>query len=283
MIKEADFAYRQSFAFCPYSPEATFRYINLLVSLNRADDALLIARTCKKLDENNDNIKNLVDQLENIVKQMKQSAGAPAASAPAPAPPAISIAALESQYKADPANVTNAVNLFSAYWELKKTQQAIAIIDQLAAQPNVGIQTLLSADHCYELAGQPAKRQATLARAALIVEQHLANPQADASTLMNAAQVYALKQEGAKLEAVLLRLVKVTPNNPEAWYDLATVQATLGKHPGAMLALSRALALSSQRRKQDPNARDLHSFAAQDSHFVNLRPNPEFQKLLQTK
>ena len=29
MIKEADFAFRQAFAFCPYSPEAVFRYVNL--------------------------------------------------------------------------------------------------------------------------------------------------------------------------------------------------------------------------------------------------------------
>ena len=33
MIKEADFAFRQAFAFCPYSPEAVFRYCNLLFSL----------------------------------------------------------------------------------------------------------------------------------------------------------------------------------------------------------------------------------------------------------
>ncbi len=283
MIKEADFAYRQSFAFCPYSPEATFRYINLLISLNRADDALLIARTCWKLDPANDNIKNLVDQLENIVKQMKSQAGATTTSVPAPAAPAGTFAALESQYRADPANVTNAVNLFSAYLEAKNTQQASAIIDQLVTNPNASIQTLLSADHCYDLASQPAKRQAMLARAALIVEQHLANPQADAGTLMNAAQVYALKQDGGKLEAVLARLVKVTPNNPEAWYDLATVQAALGKNPAALLALNRALTLSTQRLKQDPKARNLQSLAAQDSHFVNLRPNPDFQKLLQTK
>src|SRR5437899_5305432 len=52
MLKEADFAFRQAFAFCPYSPEAVFRYVNLLISpeMQRFDDALLIAKTCQKLD-----------------------------------------------------------------------------------------------------------------------------------------------------------------------------------------------------------------------------------------
>src|SRR5205807_2441264 len=49
MIKEADFAFRQAFAFCPYSPEAVFRYVNLLLSLHRIDDAYIIASTCQKL------------------------------------------------------------------------------------------------------------------------------------------------------------------------------------------------------------------------------------------
>ena len=47
MIKEADFAFRQAFAFCPYSPEAVFRYVNLLLSLQRFDDALMVARPAR--------------------------------------------------------------------------------------------------------------------------------------------------------------------------------------------------------------------------------------------
>ena len=33
LLKEADFAFRQAFAFCPYSPEAVFRYCQLLLQL----------------------------------------------------------------------------------------------------------------------------------------------------------------------------------------------------------------------------------------------------------
>ena len=31
MTRETDFAFKQSFAFCPYSPEAVYRYVNFLL------------------------------------------------------------------------------------------------------------------------------------------------------------------------------------------------------------------------------------------------------------
>jgi len=42
--KEADFAFKQAFAFCPYSPEAVYRYVNFLLNYNRLDDALIVAK-----------------------------------------------------------------------------------------------------------------------------------------------------------------------------------------------------------------------------------------------
>src|SRR5262249_33577281 len=69
MMKEADFAFRQAFAFCPYSPEAVFRYINLLANMQRYDDALLVAETCRKLDPENPQIINLVSQLSGFRQQ----------------------------------------------------------------------------------------------------------------------------------------------------------------------------------------------------------------------
>ena len=48
MINEADFAFRQSFAFCPGSSETIFRFVNLLTQLGRLDDALLLVRVSQK-------------------------------------------------------------------------------------------------------------------------------------------------------------------------------------------------------------------------------------------
>ena len=49
MVREADFAFRQAFALCPYSPEAVFRYVQLLKSEHRNADALLIAETAARM------------------------------------------------------------------------------------------------------------------------------------------------------------------------------------------------------------------------------------------
>jgi len=50
MLKEADFAFRQAFALCPGSPEVVFRYINLLVSQKRLDEAILLTETAVKVE-----------------------------------------------------------------------------------------------------------------------------------------------------------------------------------------------------------------------------------------
>ena len=65
MTKEADFAFRQSFVLCPISPEALFRYVNLLLSLNRADDARLLAETSLKLDPKNAQVGSLLESLKH--------------------------------------------------------------------------------------------------------------------------------------------------------------------------------------------------------------------------
>jgi tetratricopeptide (TPR) repeat protein len=68
-VREAEFAFKQAYAFCPYSPEAVFRYINLLISMGRVNEALLIARTSKELDPYNTQMQGLVAELVRIEKQ----------------------------------------------------------------------------------------------------------------------------------------------------------------------------------------------------------------------
>ena len=73
LYKECDFAFKQSFAFCPYSPEAVVRYANFLFQFQRFDDALIVAKTCQKLDPYNGQITGLIDQIEDIKKRMPRS------------------------------------------------------------------------------------------------------------------------------------------------------------------------------------------------------------------
>jgi tetratricopeptide (TPR) repeat protein len=64
VLKEAEFALKQSFAYCPYSPESVINFMNLLLSENRLEDAILILQTCHKLDPYNGQINGLITQLE---------------------------------------------------------------------------------------------------------------------------------------------------------------------------------------------------------------------------
>lgn len=68
MEKEADLAYRQAFALCPYNPEAVYGYVNLLTRKERIDDALLVAEAASRIAPSDAGVANLVEQL----KQMKQ-------------------------------------------------------------------------------------------------------------------------------------------------------------------------------------------------------------------
>jgi hypothetical protein len=51
---------------CPYSPEAVFRYVQLLLSQNRRKEALLVAETCQRIDRNNTQVAGLAEQLKKL-------------------------------------------------------------------------------------------------------------------------------------------------------------------------------------------------------------------------
>jgi len=70
--READFAFRQAWALCPYSPEAVFRYVNLLMEQKRVADALVVAETAAQMPANQgkegEQIRGLVEQLKKFQK-----------------------------------------------------------------------------------------------------------------------------------------------------------------------------------------------------------------------
>jgi len=72
LLQEADFSYRQALAFCPWSPEAAFHYVNLLLQTNRLNDALLVAETYLKLDPYSPQGLGILSFLRNIQNQQSQ-------------------------------------------------------------------------------------------------------------------------------------------------------------------------------------------------------------------
>ncbi|MBI3192434.1 MAG: hypothetical protein HYZ36_07195, partial [Pedosphaera parvula] len=245
MIKEADFAYRQAFAFCPYSPEAVFRYVNLLTSMQRFEDALAIAEVCEKLDPGNAGVHSLVEQLRSLPARH----GTPPPAQPqAQAPPQIQpqspaqiqqvLSQLEQQYKTNSGDLGTVIKLASAYWQVHRTNDALGVLDKLAGSPTI-----------------------------------------DAGGLTTLAQAYAQLGQVVRLEMALVRLVAITPHSPEAWYDLASIQAAIGKNTDALKALGNAFRLSDERLAKNNKERNLRTNAVNDPRFANLRKLPDYQKL----
>ena len=59
------------FALCPSSPEAVFRYVNLLLEQKRFDDALLVTETAAKVNPANSQLDNLAKEIEKLKQQPK--------------------------------------------------------------------------------------------------------------------------------------------------------------------------------------------------------------------
>jgi len=124
--RETDFAFKQSFAFCPYSPEAVFRYINFLLQYGRMDDALLIAQTCSKLDPNNDQVKGLVKQLGEFKTQSAARSQVET-----------QVQKMENEVRTNPANLQNVLSLANIYIQMQQTNRAIELFDHALADSHL--------------------------------------------------------------------------------------------------------------------------------------------------
>ena len=60
---EAEQLFRLAAEVCPYSPEAVFRYINLLVSQNRINEAFPVAQNALRAEPNNQQFRDLLGEL----------------------------------------------------------------------------------------------------------------------------------------------------------------------------------------------------------------------------
>jgi hypothetical protein len=69
LIQEADFAFRQAYALCPYSPEALFRYENFLLQFNRLSDGLLLVQATVEVDPKNGQAQDLLRKLQETKRR----------------------------------------------------------------------------------------------------------------------------------------------------------------------------------------------------------------------
>ena len=137
MFREAEFSFKQAYAFCPYSPEALYRYVQLLAGARRFDDAILLAKTSRKLDPANGGLENLVRELE----KMKTQVGGMSTDAMAQA---------ESAFRLNPTDLANAGALAQMYAQQGRTSDVLRIADTILAIPNANAQMISFSAQVYQ-------------------------------------------------------------------------------------------------------------------------------------
>jgi predicted Zn-dependent protease len=114
----------------------------------------------------------------------------------------------------------------------------------------------------------------------MVLERLVQQTNANAQTLLSVANAYSQLQNMSGLETTLSRLVKVIPDNPEAWYDLARAQTVVGKVPQAVQSLRTSVILSNKRLATNSGAKNLADQAPNDQAFASIRNLPEFKKAI---
>jgi len=235
LLKEAEFAFKQAFAFCPYSPEAVYRYVNFLLQQNRLDDALIVAQTCLKLDPFNGAIVDLVDKLKSFKKDDPQAQALREQTMN-------QLRQMTDMAHTNPGNVQNLLALGDAYQQMQNTPRAVELLDAALNQSNVSF-----------------------------------------PEVAQIANLFSKMGNYQKLEDALRKLIVLQPNEPEARFDLARLEATLAQTNQALADLKISLDLNQARLKTNPKARDILQEARTDQALNSLRSLPAFQTLVPAK
>ncbi|PWU11157.1 MAG: hypothetical protein C5B50_23925 [Verrucomicrobia bacterium] len=303
LLNEADFAFRQAFAFCPYSPEAVFHYVNFLAAQGRFNDAYLIAATCQKLDPYNPMLKGVVGQLGDLKKHTGEE----------PDKTQKTLENMQKTARENPTNFQAAFDLAAAYAQLHESDRALAILDGILNSKQADSMVLRVLLQAYASITNKTGMQAATAKleaqfridpanfnaglgaaeghtrlqnnqqAIQTLDSILANPKVDSNIIVQVAQQYAALMDYNRVQKALELLVQAAPTMPEAWYDLASLKAALNRPGEALPALSNAFYFSNQRLKSNPAAHNLVAEAQKDPRWDGLRAMPEYKKLVEGK
>jgi tetratricopeptide (TPR) repeat protein len=265
VTKEAEFAFKQAFAYCPFSPEAVFHFMNLLLNQapSRVDDAILLLETCHKLDPYS-------EQISYYIEQLKKSKTV--------APPA-------EQIKQALAQIQQAI-------ARGQTNVAEQILDQLLNFAGADPGTLITVADSYLRLHNTAKSAQAMAHLAQIqqalppdqshaaeqiLDQLLNSAGADPGLLIVVANGYLRLHNMAKSEQAIVRLTQIQPNVSQPWYNLAAIQSYRSAVPEALTSLKKALDLNAAEIAKDPKMLNLRAYMFQDPTFAQLRQTAAFQ------
>jgi tetratricopeptide (TPR) repeat protein len=153
LLKEAEFAFRQSFAFCPYNAEVLIRYVNLLLPLNRVDEALLLGQTYLKLDPYNDSVKGWMANMSNMKSRMTTAR---------PSLPVNDLPGLEDKVRKDSNNLQAAVQLGGLYAQMQQTNKALQTLSLVISNPAASVNDIIRTAQIFMQLGDWAGLEASL-------------------------------------------------------------------------------------------------------------------------
>ena len=266
MLREAEFAYKQAFSFYPGSPEVIANYSKLLVDTGRIEDAIRISNTALAVDPNNLMVPDLLRQLQSFQQNYSQAM-------PSYEEAQATLGTARALYEEDPLNLTNTLQLISSYYQLGHTNEGSQVLISLLNYPDTDVQTMASLVETFTTLGDVEHQQQAISR----MDKMLNDPDADALTILNLAQAFQQLQDLPRLVQSLLRLTELEPENPEAWYDLAAMQAASGQANPAIQSLKQALELNDERLRANPNADQLRDELAKDDRFLGLKELPTYK------
>ena len=116
-----------------------------------------------------------------------------------------------------------------------------------------------------------------------VLDQIVQSPTADAASVIEAVKYYSQWGMLPRVEVGMRRFVMIQPDNPEAHYDLAAIEAMGGKATQALDSLRTAIRLSNQRLATNAKAPDLKAAGASDQRFQVLRTLPGYAGAIEGK
>ncbi len=220
VLREAEFSFKQAYAFCPYSPEALYRYVNLLAGVGRFEDALLLARTSQKLDPGNQQLGNLAKELERL------KGGNPGPSAQVP--PAVLKA--EVAYRVNPA-FSNAVAYAQAAASIGDSGRVSRVADDIMANAQADGGMIQFAMQIYAQLQDYAKLETALARWAAM------NPAPE--SFLDLAGAQAMQSKHPQAIATLAKALSLNAARLKADPKAGNLAQTVATDPrfGALQAL----------------------------------------------
>ena len=231
-IREADAAFREACLLYPASPEATFRYAQeVLMPLRRWDVITDLLDYTDRVDPNNARTGNMRDYISKLKSVTDE------------------IARLRQQAAKGPLPQEMQIRLAQAHASLGQNAAAAGTIKRLLAEPGEKpFDILLAAAQIYSQASQRGDAAKTLKEAL-----DKAPPNLDPMLQRGMATIFLDGGYAAEADACLNSYLRFTPNDIDAWMQLALVKDAQGlvqDSQSAILQAYRINAKESARRLQ---------------------------------